>query len=112
MQRQSSNPSTSVRDAKIAILATVLSSYFGRQIAMTTILTWRGWSEKPAWLWRPFTIVSLWVAVIAASCWPFLFRNHLYESIFGESFFTPTPQAVNRPEYALVYVTVCYIFWS
>ena len=86
MSHPVANRSTDVRDAKITIWATVLFGPIVRQLMMTILLTWRGWEEKPAWFWRPFTIASLVVAAIAGSCWPMLGGNGIDTSLFGNSF--------------------------
>ena len=83
--------------ALCSILATVLFGYIGRQLVLTTMLTWRGWSQKPAWFWRPFTIASLFAAAVAALFWPVLGGNRLDQAVYGDS---------------LVYATLSYIVWS
>ena len=113
MPQRVPTPSTSVRDAKISILATVLFGPIGRHLAMTTILTWRGWSENPTWFWRPFTAASLVVAVLVGSCWPMFGGNGIYKAVFGESFITPYPQPPGSDfEFSFAYMTIGYIFWS
>ena len=112
MRRPLSIPPISAREARISILATVLSNYLVRNLALTTMLTWRGWSEKPAWLWRPFTILTLVVAATAALFWPYLGGSRLYEAVFGGSYFLPTPPHLESHGLTLTYATLCYIVWS
>jgi hypothetical protein len=113
VQQRIPNRSAAVRDARVSIWATVLFGPIGRHLALTTISTWRGWTEKPRWFWRTFTAASLIVAAIAGSCWPMVGGNGLYKAVFGESFFTQTPQQRGTGiEFPFVYVTLCYIFWS
>jgi hypothetical protein len=108
-----SNRSTSVRDARIAIWATVLFGPIGRHLVMITLMTWRGWSEKPAWIWKPFTIASLLVAAIEGTCWPMLGGDGLYKSVFGESFFRPTPETREIGfAFPLTYAAISYTIWS
>jgi hypothetical protein len=112
MRRRFSIPPISAREARISILFTVLFGYFGRQILLTTMLTWRGWSLKPARFWRPFTVVSLLIAAVAALFWPALGGDALYEKVFGASFFAPTPPHTVAQIGPVVYVMLCYIVWS
>lgn len=93
--------SKSVTLARIAIAATMLFGPFGRHFTLMTLwTTWRGWSMRPAWFWRPFTIVSLALAATAALFWPYL-QPGLYQSM--------RQGAIGSD---LAYVTVCYIAWS
>jgi hypothetical protein len=95
----------------------------GRHLMMTTLLTWRGWWEKPAWFWKPITAGSLLVAAFVGSCWPMLGGDGLYQAVFGESFFTPAPTRppVRAPApqpretasiFLFTYAAISYTFWS
>ena len=112
MRRRFSIPPISAFEARISILATVLFNYFVRQVVLTTMLTWRGWSLKPASFWRPFTIASLVVAAVASLSWPVLGGDGLYQAVFGASYFDTTNPHVNAQGGPLVYATLCYIVWS
>jgi hypothetical protein len=90
----------------------MLFGYIGRHVLLTTMLTWRGWSQTPAWFWRPFTIASLLAAAVAALFWPALGGDHLYVAVLGASYFGPTPPHQEIQIGPLVYVTLCYIVWS
>jgi hypothetical protein len=86
--------------ARIAIAATMFFGPIGRHLALTTLGTCRGWGMQPARFWRPFTIVSLVLAAVAAVFWPYLGPG-LYECM--------SPETIGSD---LVYLTVCYIAWS
>jgi hypothetical protein len=90
----------------------LLFNYTVRHIVLTSMLTWRGWSEKPAWFWKPFTASSLGIAAAGALFWPYLGGDRVYEAVFGASFFTPTPPHLEGHGAGLAYTTLCYIVWS
>jgi hypothetical protein len=45
MRSNSSIPPISEREARISILASAVFNYIFRQVTLTALLTWRGWSE-------------------------------------------------------------------
>jgi hypothetical protein len=81
-------PSISQRQARRSIMAMM---FFGPLylLALPFLLaitaTWQGWRMKPAYLWRPFTLLSLLVAFAGTLLWPAFGESTLRNFLFGDS---------------------------
>lgn len=75
------------------------------------VFAWRSWWSRPYWFWRPFTLASLTIALIAALLWPTLYGHSVYTSLFG----APVDANVTTEERflnAVLFATVRYVVWS
>ena len=78
------------------------------------VFAWQSWRSHPYYLWRPFTLAPLIVALFAALFWPILGGQVLFRELFGDATFVlfKIDATLEDLPGTVLFWTVSYIVWS